>query len=136
MKNQKGFINIELIITLILILIFLTTIINLNYQQYEIIDETQNRKQARLLVDDITQIISTQNTRPEGYITTYTMPDKINNETYILIINETHISINSHYQIASSKLQKTNIKPKKHILTPGNTYQFKTKNKTIYILDE
>lgn len=132
-KKQKGFINIELIITTIIILIFISTTIQLNLQQYEKIDETQNRKQARLVVCDISEIINNLNYEPEGYQTTYKMPHKINDETYVLIVNQTDVSVNSHYQIATSKLQKTKLKNIKYILTPDNTYQFIIKNNTIHI---
>lgn len=131
--NQKGTITLEYILTTLILLIIVILIASLTLQQYINVEETQNRKEARLLVNDIAGIINNLNTKTDGYTTTYTMPELINNETYILKINSTDVQINSHYQLASSKIQKAKLNLKYYILKPRYEYVFSIKNKTIFI---
>lgn len=132
--DSKGFFNIELLISLLLFLIISSMLIALTTQEYKSIEETQNRKEARLITSDISEIINDVYIKGDSYSRRYILPEKINQETYILQINNSGVYLNSHYQISYSKFfSKIKIKPEKVFLQPGNIYEFKNNNNTIEI---
>lgn len=109
-------------------------IFSISLQEFSTINQTQNKKEARMVSNDISQIINQVYIHEDGYITEYTLPSKINQESYIVQINKTGVYVNSHYQLTHNDfIPKNNIKSKNYVLLPGNTYVFKNNNKEILI---
>lgn len=132
--NSKGIFNIELLISLIIMLIIFLMLINITTQEYSSIEETQNRKEARIITSDISEIINDVYIKGDNYSRKYKLPEKINHETYILQINNSGVYLNSHYQITYSKFYpKITLRPEKIILQAGNIYEFNNNNDTIEI---
>ena len=88
--DNLGSLNIEFIIATIVLLLFVSSIVGLVVEDVDVISQTQTRKDARLLVDNIALILNDLNIQPNGYKTHYKLPDKINNESYIIKINSTN----------------------------------------------
>ncbi|RAP52586.1 MAG: hypothetical protein BZ138_02805 [Methanosphaera sp. rholeuAM270] len=133
--NSKGIINIEILISLMLFIMICLLLSSLAMQEYTSIDETQNRKESRIIVSDISDIINRVYQNGDGYSITYKLPPKINKETYVLKINDTGVYINSHYQLSYSKIFVSNIlKQKQYYLAPGNVYEFINNNNSIEII--
>lgn len=134
--NNKGTISLELIITFMAFIIITSMIITYTYDEFELIDQTQNRKEARLITVHISQLIDNVYINGDGYSQVYKLPEKINDESYILFINESGVYLNSHYQITMDTYTNHAISfdnGKKIILTPGNTYQFINQDNKIII---
>ncbi|MBE6485601.1 MAG: hypothetical protein E7Z85_02010 [Methanosphaera stadtmanae] len=133
--DSKGIFNIELFISLMILLIIFAMIISFSIEEFSSFEETQNRKESRVLVSDITEIIMDVYIKGDGFSRRYELPSKINEETYILQINESGVYINSHYQITYSQTFSKNIlKSKKYILKPGYVYEFRNINNSIEII--
>lgn len=132
--DSKGIFNIELLISLIIMLIIFLMLINITTQEYSSIEETQNRKEARIITSDISEIINDVYIKGDNYSRKYKLPEKINQETYILQINNSGVYLNSHYQITFSKFYpKIKLRPEKIVLQAGNVYGFNNNNNTIEI---
>lgn len=132
--ETKGTINLEFLIVFFILLIICSMIFSISLQELSTINQTQNRKEARMVSNDISQIINQVYIHEDGYTTEYTLPSKINQESYIVQINKTGVYVNSHYQLTRNDfIPKNNIKSKNYILQPGNTYVFKNNNKEIFI---
>lgn len=113
--------------------IFLT-VLSITNEELDSINQTQKRKQARMVSDDIASVINQVYIQGSGYSKTYTLPSKINQETYIVQI-KTGVYINSHYQMTKSHyIPKKNIIQKNYILLPNNTYVFKNNNNIIEVV--
>ncbi|WP_455646003.1 hypothetical protein [Methanosphaera sp.] len=110
-------------------------IVSLVMDELNTIEETQNRKEARIIANDLSEIINEVNIQNEGYSCSYVLPDKINQETYIVKINQSGVYVNSHYQLTYSKIIPSNkLNNQNFILIPGNTYEFSNKNENIDII--
>ncbi|WP_143741300.1 hypothetical protein [Methanosphaera sp. WGK6] len=110
-------------------------VISISIEELTIIEETQNRKDARIVSNDLSGILNEVNIQNEGYSRSYTLPSKINQETYIVKINHSGVYINSHYQITYSKIIPSNkLASKNFILIPGNTYKIINNNESIDII--
>lgn len=132
--DSKGIFNIELLISLMLFLIISLMLINITTQEYSSIEETQNRKEARIITSDISEIINDVYIKGDNYSRQYKLPEKINQETYVLQINSSGVYINSHYQISYSNFfPKITLRPEKVFLQAGNVYEFTNNNSTIEI---
>lgn len=134
--NNKGTISLEIIVTFMIFIIISTMMITFSLNEFNQIDQTQNRKEARLITTHLSQLIDNTYINGQGYSQTYTLPEKINDESYILFINESGIYLNSHNQITRDTYMKNTISfnnGKKIILTPGNTYQFTNNNDKVDI---
>ena len=134
-KNMetKGTLNIEILITLMTLMLIFSMIISITSQTITINDATQNRKESRIIADEIANIIIKCYKTGDGYSKNYTLPETIHQETYIVKINQSGVHINSHYQIAT-KYQNFNTMIQGQIyLSPGKTYEFKNNNDTITI---
>ena len=55
--DSKGIFNIELFISLMVLIIIFSMIISYSIQEYTSMEETQNRRQARITVMDIYEVI-------------------------------------------------------------------------------
>ena len=132
--NSKGILNIEMFISLMILITIFTMMISISTQEFTSIEETQNRKEARIITKDISRIISDVYTGQDGFSRKYKLPETINQEGYIVQINKTGVYISSHYQITHTNLN-TQIKhnPEKINLQPGNVYEFTNNNQTIEI---
>ena len=127
--NIKGAINLEFLITIMFLLIIFSMIISVSENEFNTIQETQNRKEAKMITMDISHIINEVNTNSKGYSLNYNLPGMINKETYIVEINSTGVYVNSHYQLTFNKFIPNNVyygntNQKKIYLEPGNQYQF------------
>ena len=132
--DSKGIFNIELYISLMILLIIITMVLSIGIQEFSSIEETQNRKEARIITTDITRIINNVYIKGDNYSYKYKLPEKINNETYILQINDTGVYINSHYQMTYSKpIHNIIFRPEKMTLKGGDVYEFVNNNNTIEI---
>lgn len=131
----KGIINIEIIITMMILLTLFLMLISFSSESFTILEETQNRHESRLLAEDIENIISQTYLTGDGYSKNYTLPEKIYQETYVVKINQTGVYINSHYQLATEKHHIKNIYDKETYLTPSKTYEFKNNNNTVIITE-
>lgn len=133
--ESKGTLTLEFLITIFVCIIICSMIVSVTIEEFKSIEETQNRKEARLVSDDISQTINKVNINGDGYSVKYRLPSKINNETYIVKINESGVYINSHYQLTYTNIiPGNNLRSKTFILLPDNTYEFKNNNKTIDII--
>ena len=132
--NSKGIFNIELYVSLMMLLIIITMILSIGMQEFSSLEETQTRKEARTVTTDITRIINTVYLNGDNCSYTYRLPEKINNETYILQINATGVYLNSHYQMTYSKpIYNIEYQREKIILKGGDVYEFINNNNTIEI---
>lgn len=123
--NTKGLVSLEYVIILMVLFMIFSLIISLSLDELDIIEESQNRKEARLLCDDVSQTINMVYINGNGYSKQYTLPSKINQKTYIMKINTTGVYVNSHYQLTYSKIiPHNNLLTKNMILESGNTYEF------------
>ena len=126
--DSKGIFNIEILISLMFLIIIFSLLLSLSITEFTAIDETQNRKESRIITNDISEIINKVYQNENGYSIQYKLPSKINKETYILKINNTGVYINSHYQLTYSNLLPNHIlKQNNYYLDAGNVYTF-TKN--------
>lgn len=132
--NSKGIFNIEMLISLMILLIVFTFILSANIVEFTSIDETQNRKESRIITTDISDIIIKVYQNGNGYSMKYMLPSKINKETYILKINNTGVYVNSHYQITYSEIFPNLLRQKQYYLEPGNVYEFININDTVEII--
>ena len=133
--DSKGIFNVDLFISLTALLIIFSMILSVSTVEYSSIEETQNRRQARILVMDISDIMDEVYINGNGFSKKIELPEKINNETYILQINETGIYLNSHNQITHATTLN-NIFPhaKNQFLKPGHVYEFSNINNTLIII--
>ena len=131
--ETKGTLNIEIIITLMILLTIFSMIISITSHTITINDATQNRKESRIIAEEVANIINKCYTTGDGYSKNYTLPETIHQETYIVKINQTGVHINSHYQIATKYQNYNTILQGQTYLTPGKTYEFKNNNDTITI---
>lgn len=132
--DSKGIFNIELLIVLIILLIIFSMFISLSLEEFSSVDETENRKEARIIVRDVSQLINEVYINGDGYSRTYLLPSKINSETYILQINNSGVYVNSHYQLTFANILPNDIfQYKKIYLEPGNVYEFININNTVQI---
>ena len=134
--DNLGSLNIEFIIATIVLLLFVSSIVGLVVEDVDVISQTQTRKDARLLVDNIALILNDLNIQPNVYKTHYKLPDKINNESYIIKINSTEVVVNEHYQLTSQYLHKIQLNQENYILLPSNTYVFIKNNNKIHIIQK
>ena len=135
--DSKGIFNSELFISLMVLLIIFAMIISFSLEEFSSIEETQNRKESRLLVSDISEIMTDVYIKGDGFSRRYELPSKINNESYILQINDSGVYVNSHYQITYSQTFPENIlKSKKYVLQPGYVYEFTNINNSIEIIQK
>ena len=133
--NERGQITIEFMVVFILLLGIFLTVLSITNEELDSINQTQKRKQARMVSDDIASVINQVYIQGSGYSKTYTLPSKINQETYVVQINKTGVYINSHYQMTKSHyIPKKNIIQKDYILLPNNTYVFKNNNNIIEVV--
>lgn len=133
--DSKGIFSIELFISLAVLLIIFSAIISISTEGFLSIEETQNRKEARIIVSDVSEIIMDVYVKGNGFSRKYELPDKINNETYILQINGSGVYVNSHYQITYSRILPHTIpKSKKYTLKPGYVYEFLNNNNSIEVI--
>lgn len=134
--NSKGTFNIEMFISLMVLIMIFSTIVSFSVEEFSSVEETQNRRMARTIVSDISRIIVDVYVKGDGFSRRYDMPPKINNETYVLQINSSGVYINSHYQIASSKIPSGVLpKSKRYTLKAGHVYEFLNKNNTIEVME-
>lgn len=132
--ESKGIINLEFLIIFLLLLLLFSIIISISIQEITSIEETQNRESSRIITSDISKTINEVYCGGEGYSKTYTLPSMINKETYVLMINNTGVYINSHYQITYSDfIPNSNLNIKNIYLEPGNTYVFSNINNSIQV---
>ena len=118
--EEKGTIILEYIIVFFILIVLCSLLISITFTEFQ--------------SNQISEIINNVNINQNGYSTTYTLPDKINKESYIVKINKTGVYINSHYQLTRSNIiPKNALKNTNYILTSGNTYAFKNINQTIVI---
>lgn len=135
--DSKGVFNIELFISLILLLIIFSMIMSFSIEEFSSIEETQNRKESRIIVTELTDLMMDVYIKGDGFSRKYELPSKINKETYVLQINDSGVFINSHYQITYSQLFSKNIlKSKKYVLKPGYVYEFVNINNSIEIIQD
>lgn len=134
--DSKGIFNIEMFISLMILLIIFTMIMSFSIEEFSSIDETQNRKESRIIVSDISEIMMDVYIKGEGFSRGYELPSKINKETYVLIINDSGVYVNSHYQMTYSQtFSKNLLKSKKYVLKPGYVYEFININNSIEIIE-
>ena len=132
--DSKGIFNIEILISLMFLIIIFSLLLSLSITEFTAIDETQNRKESRIITNDISEIINKVYQNENGYSIQYKLPSKINKETYILKINNTGVYINSHYQLTYSNLLPNHIlKQNNYQLDAGNVYTFTKNNNTVDI---
>lgn len=132
--DSKGIFNIELFISLMVLIIIFSMIISFSIQEYTSMEETQNRRQARITVMDIYEVIMDVYTKGNGFSRKYKLPTKINSQTYILQINGSGVYLNSHNQVIYSEIPPQIInESKKYNLKPGYVYEFFNNNDTIII---
>ena len=134
----KGTINLEFLIMIMFLLIIFSMVISISENEFNAIQETQNRKEAKMITMDISHIINEINTNSKGYSRNYLLPETINKETYIVQINSTGVYVNSHYQLTYIKFMCKNVyygntNQKNIFLEPGNAYQFINKGNRIEI---
>lgn len=55
--DSKGVFNIELFISLILLLIIFSMIMSFSIEEFSSIEETQNRKESRIIVTELTDLM-------------------------------------------------------------------------------
>ena len=135
--DSKGVFNIELFISLILLLIIFSMIMSFSIEEFSSIEETQNRKESRIIVTELTDLMMDVYIKGDGFSRKYELPSKINKETYVPQINDSGVFINSHYQITYSQLfSKHILKSKKYVLKPGYVYEFVNINDSIEIIQD
>ena len=133
--DSKGIFNIELFISLMVLLLIFSMMISFSVEEFSSIEETQNRKESRIIVSDISEIMMDVYIKGDGFSRCYELPCKINQETYILQINDSGVYVNSHYQMTYSQTFSKNIlKSKKYVLQPGYVYEFININNSIEIV--
>ena len=136
--NKKGTINLEFLILIMCLLILFSMLISISENEFNAIQETQNRKEAKMITNDISHIINNVNLHSEGFSQTYQLPETINKETYVVQINSTGVYVNSHYQLTYNKFIPTNVyykntNNKNMYLKPGHEYKFINKDNRIEI---
>lgn len=131
--DSKGIFNIEILVMLMFFIIFFSLFMSLTIEEFTSIDETQNRKESRILTSDISHILNQVYKMGDGYSVTYVLPSKINKESYVLKINDSGVYVNSHYQLTFSKIFPNIINSQEYYLEPGNMYEFTNKNNSISI---
>lgn len=114
----------------------MTSTVALVVEDTDIISQTQTRKSAHLLADNLALVLNNLNAQPDGYTCEYTLPEMINNESYIIKINSTDVVVNMHYQLSSQFIQKIQLNQRNYILLPSNTYAFIKINNKIHILQK
>lgn len=132
--ETKGTVNFEFLTVFLILLLVCSGIFSLSLQELSTINQTQNRKEARMVSGDISLIINRVFIRGDGYTEEYILPSRINQESYIVLINQSGVYVNSHYQLTRNDfIPENNLKSKNYILQPGNTYVFKNNNGEILI---
>lgn len=109
--NERGQITINLWWFLYCYFGIFLTVLSITNEELDSSKSDTKRKQARTISDDIASVVNQVYIQGSGYSKTYTLPSKINQETYIVQINKTGVYINSHYQIT-----KSHYIPKKNII--------------------
>lgn len=132
--DSKGIFNIEVMVSLMILLIIFAIILSVAMEEFTSIDETQNRKESRIITEDISAIITEVYTRGDGYSKSYKLPSKINKETYVLKINDSGVYVNSHYQLTYSKIMPNALQQKQYYLESGNVYEFINNNNSVIII--
>lgn len=133
--DSKAIFNVDLFISLTALMIVFSMILSFSTVEYSSIEETQNRKQGRILVMDVSEMMNDVYINGNGFSKKIELPEKINNETYLLEINATGVYLNSHNQITySTTLPGMFPHSKRYTLKPGHVYEFSNINNTIIII--
>jgi hypothetical protein len=119
-------------------IIIISSVISLVNNEFDTLDETHTRRQAKEQTMKVSHIINNVYLMGNGYNEKYHLPQHINNESYVLEINSSGVYVNSHYQltkddIIARDIYYNNKKSKNIFLTPDNTYTFTNKNGQIHI---
>lgn len=136
--NTKGNVSLELLLTFMIFIIIISSVISLVNNEFDTLDETHTRRQAKEQTMKVSHIINNVYLMGNGYNEKYHLPQHINNESYVLEINSLGVYVNSHYQltkddIIARDIYYNNKKSKNIFLTPDNTYTFTNKNGQIHI---
>jgi hypothetical protein len=136
--NTKGNVSLELLLTFMIFIIIISSVISLVNNEFDTLDETNTRRQAKEQTMKVSHIINNVYLMGNGYNEKYHLPQHINNESYVLEINSSGVYVNSHYQltkddIIARDIYYNNKKSKNIFLTPDNTYTFTNKNGQIHI---
>lgn len=136
--NTNGMINLEVLLYFMIIIIIFSTLLALCTNELKVVKQTENRKEARLISLEITGLINNVYLQNDGFCISYTLPEKINEESYVIEINDSKVYVNSHYQLCVDESNVKNItyngKNRKNIiLLSGNTYFFEKNNNTVNI---
>jgi hypothetical protein len=136
--NTKGNVSLELLLTFMIFIIIISSVISLVNNEFDTLDETHTRRQAKEQTMKVSHIINNVYLMGNGYNEKYHLPQHINNESYVLEINSSGVYVNSHYQltkddIIARDIYYNNKKSKNIFLTPDNTYTFTNKNGQIHI---
>jgi hypothetical protein len=139
--NTKGNVSLELLLTFMIFIIIISSVISLVNNEFDTLDETHTRRQAKEQTMKVSHIINNVYLMGNGYNEKYHLPQHINNESYVLEINSSGVYVNSHYQltkddIIARDIYYNNKKSKNISLTPDNTYTFTNKNGQIHIYNE
>jgi hypothetical protein len=139
--NTKGNVSLELLLTFMIFIIIISSVISLVNNEFDTLDETNTRRQAKEQTMKVSHIINNVYLMGNGYNEKYHLPQHINNESYVLEINSSGVYVNSHYQltkddIIARDIYYNNKKSKNIFLTPDNTYTFTNKNGQIHIYNE
>jgi hypothetical protein len=139
--NTKGNVSLELLLTFMIFIIIISSVISLVNNEFDTLDETHTRRQAKEQTMKVSHIINNVYLMGNGYNEKYHLPQHINNESYVLEINSSGVYVNSHYQltkddIIARDIYYNNKKSKNIFLTPDNTYTFTNKNGQIHIYNE
>ena len=66
--DSKGVFNIELFISLILLLIIFSMIMSFSIEEFSSIEETQNRKESRIIVTELTDLMMDVYIKGDGFL--------------------------------------------------------------------
>ena len=136
--NNKANVTLELLLTFMIFVIILSSVISFVTNEFDMLDETHTRRQAKETTMELSDTINTVYLMGDSYFQEYHLPSHINDESYVLVINSSGVYINSHYQITKDDIIPKDIyynnkKSKNIFLTPDNTYSITNKNGEIHI---
>lgn len=107
--DKKGQVNIELLLCIILSIMILITIIPYLNQNIESNLNTENNLEGRILLNQIANDINQVNSNMYGFSKYIQLPDKIENNNYLITVKTTEIILEYKNKKGKSNINPINI---------------------------
>ena len=91
--ESKAIISADSLIAVLVVILLLMTLVNIIITRMDTVDSIEEASAARVLGENIAEVIQTANSNGQGYFTIFRMPASISDEYYQVHINSSGLYI-------------------------------------------